>query len=151
MAQRKAREIASIGYGQPTNIIKRADGSEVRFLHGDPLIISLHIGTMDVKRVLCDGGSNIYVMFTTTFKGMKLKESKLTLVLTATYRFGPEALLVLGSIKLPVMFVRTGTHNEPHFTRMMVKWVVVMCIQLTMLSSKGQPKPQFTCVPTSNT
>lgn len=78
--KRKAWEIASIGYGPPANRIKRANGSEVCFPHDNQLVITLKIGIMDVKRVVCDDGSNNDVFFADAFRGMKLKENKLTLV-----------------------------------------------------------------------
>lgn len=76
---------------------------------------------MNVKKVLCDNGSNIDILFAAAFKGMKLKESKLTPVRTATYAVGPKQLPILGCSELPVMFVEIGPHNESHFTMMMVK------------------------------
>lgn len=95
--KRKAREIASIGYRTPSNNLRRSDGSEIRFPHDDPLVITVLIDTM--KRVLCNDGSNTDVLFASAFRGMKLKESKLIPFRTTTYGVGPEELPVFGCIE----------------------------------------------------
>lgn len=65
------------------------------------------------------------VLFTSAFKGMKLKESKLTPVPTATYRVEQKELSVLGFIELPVMFTGMSPDGDTSFTMLMVKCLVI--------------------------
>lgn len=91
----KVREIAAIESVAPCNRVKKANSSEVRVPYDNPLVITLRVGTLDVKRVICDDNSNTGVLFAEAYKGMKLKESRLMIVKMSTYGVSRKELLEL--------------------------------------------------------
>ena len=46
--------------------------------HNDSLVVTLRIGGYDVKRVLVDQGSDVEIMYSNLYKGLKLRSEDLT-------------------------------------------------------------------------
>lgn len=64
----KAREIALLNYEGPSFKIKWVNGTKVIFSYYDPLLITVRIRTINVKRALYDDSSNAHILFVKAFK-----------------------------------------------------------------------------------
>ena len=80
----------------------------VELPHNDALIVTITVGTSDVRRVLIDAGSSAEVMFHSTFKALELDPNQLRPSLTPLVGFSGAPVHPLGLISLPV---RTGSRT----------------------------------------
>ncbi|XP_074299101.1 uncharacterized protein LOC141630129 [Silene latifolia] len=70
-------------------------------LHHDGLVISMQIGTANVRRILIDGGSSMNLILLDVLKAMKIKEGQITKKSSVLVGFNGETRNTLGEIYLP--------------------------------------------------
>ena len=73
--------------------------------HDDALLITLRIGSYDVKRVMVDGGSVAEIMYPDLFKGLKLKPEDLMPYNSLLMSFDGKLVTLKGMIRL---LIQTG-------------------------------------------
>ena len=73
--------------------------------HDDALLITLRIGSYDVKRVMVDGGSVAEIMYPDLFKGLKLKPEDLMPYNSPLMSFDGKLVTLKGMIRL---LIQTG-------------------------------------------
>ena len=88
--------------------------------HTDPLVVTLKIGQMKVKRVLVDTGSTTDLITTECLRKMKFEEKHLQPLDKPLIGFGGSQVIPLGTIILPV---RVGEKNKSR--AMPVRFTVV--------------------------
>ena len=69
-------------------------------------MVILRIGEYDVKRVLVDQGSNVKIMYSDLFKGLRLRSKDLTCYDSPLIGFDGKIVFSKGQIRLPI---QTGT------------------------------------------
>ena len=69
-------------------------------------MVILRIGEYDVKRVLVDQGSNVKIMYSDLFKGLRLRSKDLTYYDSPLIGFDGKIVFSKGQIRLPI---QTGT------------------------------------------
>ncbi|XP_074267007.1 uncharacterized protein LOC141590308 [Silene latifolia] len=70
-------------------------------IHHDGLVISMQIGTANVRRILVDGGSSMNLIMLDVHKAMKIKEDQITKKSSVLVGFSGETKNTLGEIYLP--------------------------------------------------
>ena len=88
--------------------------------HDDPLVVSPHISTVKVHRVLVDGGSSANILYKETFEKMGLKSACLKPISYPVIGFTKAYVVSKGTIKLAV---KLGEGS--HFRDLMVEFLVV--------------------------
>ncbi|XP_058219448.1 uncharacterized protein LOC131330008 [Rhododendron vialii] len=88
----------------------KKDLDSVQLPHNDALVVTLHIGTFNVWRVLVDQGSSAEVMYYSLFKDLKLSENDLRPSVVPLIGFNRAPVWPIGMITL---LVRVGsvTHD----------------------------------------
>ena len=76
--------------------------------HDDALVITLRIGSYDVKRVMVDQGSAAEIMYPDLYKGLSLRAEDLTPYSSPLVSFEGNVIIPKGQIKLPV---QTGSET----------------------------------------
>ena len=86
-------------------IIGFSKGDKVRnfYPHNDALVVTLWIGSYDVKRVLVDKGSEAEIIYLDLYKGMNLKLEDLSKYDSSLVRFNGRTIIPRGMIRLPVL------------------------------------------------
>ncbi|XP_072090577.1 uncharacterized protein [Arachis hypogaea] len=88
----------------------------------DPVVISIQLGDLIVKKVLLDPGSSADVLFFTTFEKMKLSNNILQPYMGDLVGFSGERVPVLGSVWLQTTFGEQPLHNTQD-----IQYLVVDC------------------------
>ena len=70
--------------------------------HDDALVITLRIGSYDVKRVMVDQGSVVEIMYPDFYKGLSLRAEDLTPYNSPLVSFEGNVIIPKGHIRLPV-------------------------------------------------
>ncbi|XP_074289376.1 uncharacterized protein LOC141614531 [Silene latifolia] len=70
-------------------------------IHHDGLVISMQIGTANVRRILVDGGSSVNLIMLDVLKAMKIKEDQITKKSSVLVGFNGKTKNILGKIYLP--------------------------------------------------
>nr|XP_025676136.1 uncharacterized protein LOC112776263 [Arachis hypogaea] len=88
----------------------------------DPVVISIQLGDLIVKKVLLDPGSSADVLFFTTFEKMKLSNNILQPYMGDLVGFSGERVPVLGSVWLQTTLGEQPLHNTQD-----IQYLVVDC------------------------
>ncbi|KAK9175052.1 hypothetical protein WN944_027057 [Citrus x changshan-huyou] len=80
----------------------RNDLEGIYMPHIDPLVVTLEIANITVKRILIDGGSNAEILYWDAFQKMRLKESDLRKCYAPLVAFEGIRLTAKGIINLPI-------------------------------------------------
>jgi hypothetical protein len=88
-----------------------ADIKLASFPHTNAMVIIAHIDRWDVTRVLVDNGSQVEILFLSTFEQMGFGRKQLKDVLKPLYGFGGRKIEPIGSMSLRVSF------GSPHNAR----------------------------------
>lgn len=72
-------------------------------LHEEALVVALHMGGFDVKRVMIDQRSCVEIMYPNLYQGLGLKDKDLTKYDTLLVGFDEKIMIPVGQIKLPVV------------------------------------------------
>jgi hypothetical protein len=75
------------------------------------MVITAHIDKWNVMRVLVDNGSQVEILFLSTFEQMGFSQKQLKEASKPLYGFGGKKIAPVGSISLPVSF---GTPSNAH-------------------------------------
>lgn len=78
------------------------DAKHVRFPHNDPLIVTMKIANMKVKRCLVDTGISMDIIYKSSFEKMKLSVKDMKPFSQFIYGFAGESLSLTGTLKLTV-------------------------------------------------
>jgi hypothetical protein len=81
------------------------------FLHTDAMVITVHIDRWDVTKILIDNGSQVKILFLTTFDKMGFDQKQLRELSKPLYGFGGKRIEPAGAITLLVSFI---TDKNPH-------------------------------------
>ena len=76
--------------------------------HDDALVITLRIGSYDVKKVMVDQGSAVEIMYPDLYKGLSLRTEDLTPYSSPLVSFEGKVIIPKGQIRLPV---QTGSET----------------------------------------
>ncbi|XP_057740594.1 uncharacterized protein LOC130957765 [Arachis stenosperma] len=90
--------------------------------YDDPVVISIQLGDLIVRKVLLDPGSSADVLFFTTFEKMKLSNKVLQPYHGDLVRFFGERVPVLGSV-----WLQTTLGEQPLFKTQDIQYLVVDC------------------------
>jgi hypothetical protein len=80
------------------------------FPHTDAMVVTLHIGTWDVTKIIIDNGSQAKILFLVTFDKMGFDQKQLREPSKPLYGFGGKRTEPVKGITLPVPF---GTPKKP--------------------------------------
>ena len=70
--------------------------------HDDAFVITLQIGSYNVKRVMVDDGSGAEIMYPNLYKGLQLKPEDMTPYSSPLMSFDGKIVMPKGQIRLPV-------------------------------------------------
>ena len=70
--------------------------------HNDALVVTLHSGGYDVKRVLIDQGSRAKILYPNLYKGLNLKHKNLLKYDSPLVGFDGKLVILRGMIRLPI-------------------------------------------------
>jgi hypothetical protein len=68
------------------------------------MVITMHVDKWNVTRVLVDNGSQVEILFLSTFEHMGFNKKQLKEASKPLYSFGGKKIELVGSISLPVFF-----------------------------------------------
>jgi len=88
--------------------------------HTDALVLSLTIANHKIHQILIDTGSSVDILYKSTFELIKIDRSKVIPARHSLVGFSGEQVLLLGSIKLPVM-----ARTYPRQRTIMVKFLII--------------------------
>ncbi|XP_074347173.1 uncharacterized protein LOC141686005 [Apium graveolens] len=83
---------------------KERESRWVHHPHNDAQVITMFIGEMNVHRVFLDNGSSENILNYSTYKKLGFLDSDMNFEDAHIYGFTGEAVWVMGSVRLPVMF-----------------------------------------------
>ncbi|XP_057745362.1 uncharacterized protein LOC130963247 [Arachis stenosperma] len=106
----------------PEVTFRSADLNGVDTNLDDPVVISIQLGDMIVRKVLLDSGSSADVLFFTTFEKMKLSNNILQQYLGDLVGFSGERVPVLGSV-----WLQTTLGEQPLYKTQDIQYLVVDC------------------------
>ena len=98
------------------------DAKHVRYPHTDPLVVTVQIANMKVKRCLVDTGSSVDIIYKSSFEKMKLSVNDLKPYSQVIYGFTGEGLSPTGTMKLVVT-----TGDMPNHSTVMTEFLIVDC------------------------
>ena len=82
----------------------------VQLPHSDALVIKMHIGDFNVKRILINSGSSVEIMYDSIFRGLGLGQADFDRKVDPLYGFSEES--VMPAIQVTVK-VHVGTISSP--------------------------------------
>ncbi|XP_072054745.1 uncharacterized protein [Arachis hypogaea] len=106
----------------PEETFRSADLNGVDSNLDDPIVISIQLGDLIVRKVLLDPGSSADVLFFTTFEKMKLSNNILQQYLGDLVGFSGERVPVLGSV-----WLQTTLGEQPLYKTQDIQYLVVDC------------------------
>ncbi|XP_057724061.1 uncharacterized protein LOC130940023 [Arachis stenosperma] len=106
----------------PEVTFRPADFNGVNSNLDDPVVISIQLGDLIVRKVLLDPGSSADVLFYTTFEKMKLSNNILQPYLGDLVGFSGERVPVLGSV-----WLQTTLGEQPLHKTQDIQYLVVDC------------------------
>ncbi|XP_074290632.1 uncharacterized protein LOC141617345 [Silene latifolia] len=80
-------------------------------VHHDGLVLSMQIGTANVRRILVDGGSSVNLIMLDVLKAMKIKDDQITRKSSVFVGFNGETKSTLGEIYLPTYEEGVATYE----------------------------------------
>ncbi|XP_072066068.1 uncharacterized protein [Arachis hypogaea] len=89
----------------------------------DPVVISVHMGELTIKKVLLDPGSNADVLFYSTFKKMQLSDKALQPSGGELARFSGERVPISNYV-----WLRTTLGEPPNYKTLDIQFLVVDCV-----------------------
>jgi hypothetical protein len=103
------------------------------FPHTDAMVLTIHIDRWDVSKILVDNGSQVEILFLSTFKKMGYDKKQLNEPMKPLYGFGGKRIEPVRVITLPVLFC---TPKNPH-TEYITFVIVYMLYPYNVIFGRG--------------
>ena len=84
----------------------------VQLPHSDALVVTMHVGNFDVKRILINPGSSAEIMYDSLFKGLGLKHEDLDRKVDPLYEFSGESVMPIGRVTVKVQAESVSSPTE---------------------------------------
>ncbi|XP_074306463.1 uncharacterized protein LOC141641709 [Silene latifolia] len=129
-AKKIARTPQTKSLCKPDNIppitFSDCDLAGVLNIHHDGLIITMQIGTANVRRILVDGGSSVNLIMLDVLKAMKIKEDQITRKSSVLVGFSGETKNTLGEIYLPTYVEGVASYERFRFLDCLSSYNVIL-------------------------
>ncbi|GAV86790.1 hypothetical protein CFOL_v3_30216, partial [Cephalotus follicularis] len=96
------------------------DYEGVRLHHDDPVVVTLQVELLTMKRILIDSGSSADILFKHVFDQLRIMADQLRPVKTSLVGFAGDMVHPLGSINLSVVASTTTRQTQVQMTFLVV-------------------------------